>query len=91
MSYVTPSNKICNYGTIVVGLSDHFLVFCTRKVTRGQINKHNTVEIRCMKITVLIPLLTSCLMQIGLVSTMLRMQMNHGAHSNQHFCLSLIV
>ena len=43
------SNKICNYGTIVVGLSDHFLVFCTRKVTRGQINKHNTVEIRCMK------------------------------------------
>ena len=43
------SNKICNYGTIVVGLSDHFLFFCTRKVTRGQINEHNTVEIRCMK------------------------------------------
>ena len=42
-------NKICQAGVIETGLSDHFITYCTRKVIRGQINKHNTISIRSMK------------------------------------------
>ena len=31
------------------GISDHFITYCTRKIVRGQIGKHNTVKIRPMK------------------------------------------
>ena len=41
--------KVCQYGTIPVGLSDHFLTFCTRKTVRGSINKHKTTKIRSLK------------------------------------------
>ena len=43
------SSKICDFGTIVVGLSDHFMIYCTRKVTKGQIQGHKNVEIRSLK------------------------------------------
>ena len=43
------SEKICQFGTISLGLSDHCLVFVTRKVVKGQINKHNTVKLRSLK------------------------------------------
>ena len=33
----------------LLGLSDHNLIFCTRKISRGQINKYNTVKTRSMK------------------------------------------
>ena len=36
--------KICQSGTISIGLSDHFLTFMTRKVVKGQISKHNFVK-----------------------------------------------
>ena len=36
-------------GTIPIGLSDHFVTFCTRKVVRGTFNKHKTVKIRSLK------------------------------------------
>ena len=32
-----------------MGLSDHFLTFCTRKTVRGSINKHKTTKIRSLK------------------------------------------
>ena len=41
--------KICQSGTISIGLSDHFLTFMTRKVVKGQISKHNFVKIRSLK------------------------------------------
>ena len=47
--FVSDPNKICQSGTITVGLSDHLMIFCTRKTTKGQINKHNTIKIRSMK------------------------------------------
>ena len=40
--------KIVQSGTISLGLSDHNLIFCTRKISREQINKHNTVKTRYM-------------------------------------------
>ena len=43
------TEKICQSGTINIGLSDHSIIYCTRKVVRGQINKHNIIKIRSMK------------------------------------------
>ena len=31
------------------GLSDHYITFCTRKVVKEQIGKHNTIKIRSLK------------------------------------------
>ena len=41
--------KIVQSGTISLGLSDQNLIFCTRKISRGQINKYSTVKTRSMK------------------------------------------
>lgn len=41
--------KISQSGIIPVGISDHFPVFCTRKLNRVKFHKHNNVKIRCMK------------------------------------------
>jgi hypothetical protein len=43
------SDKICQSGTIDVGLSDHLLIYCTRKVVKKQFKKHNTVSMRSLK------------------------------------------
>ena len=43
------SEKICQFGTISLGLSDHCLIYATRKVVKGQINKHNTVKLRSLR------------------------------------------
>ena len=36
-------------GVIEVGLSDHQMIFCSRKILRSKFNKHNTVKIRSLK------------------------------------------
>ncbi|XP_071941144.1 uncharacterized protein [Antedon mediterranea] len=41
--------KILQYGTLNVGLSDHLITYCTRKIWRCQINRHNTIRIRSMR------------------------------------------
>jgi len=43
------TNKISQSGTINIGLSDHLLIYCTRKVVKGQVKHHNTVRIRSLK------------------------------------------
>ena len=43
------TEKICQSGVIKSGISDHYIIYRTRKVVRGQINTHNTVKIRSMK------------------------------------------
>ena len=43
------SEKICQFGTISLGLSDHFFIYATRKVVKGQINKNNTVKLRSLR------------------------------------------
>ena len=43
------SEKICQFGTISLGLSDHCLIYATRKVVKGQINKHNTVKLKSLR------------------------------------------
>ena len=42
-------DNIVQSGTISTGLSDPFLIFCTRKATRGVFNTHKTVNIRSLK------------------------------------------
>ena len=43
------SEKICQFGTISLGLSDHCLIYATRNVVKGQINKHNTEKLRSLR------------------------------------------
>ena len=47
--YSNNKNKISQSGVIETGISDHFMTYCTRKITRDQIGKHNPVKIRSMK------------------------------------------
>ena len=41
--------KISQKGTIDVGLSDHQLIYCTRKVLRTKLNMHNQTQVRSLK------------------------------------------
>ena len=43
------SEKIFQSGIIDCGMSDHQLIFCTRKVKRARFNKHNNVFLRSLK------------------------------------------
>jgi hypothetical protein len=46
---VSDEDKVTQSGVIPCAFSDHYVVFCTRKLNRGQYNKHNVTQIRCMK------------------------------------------
>ena len=46
---VSDPEKVCQSGVICVGISDHLLTYCTRKVTRAYVNKHKTIRIRSSK------------------------------------------
>jgi len=43
------SEKISQQGIIDVGLSDHQLIYCTRKIKRTKHNKHNQIKVRSLK------------------------------------------
>ena len=47
--YANNSNNISQSGVIETGISDHFMIYCTRKVTRSQADKCNSIKIRSMK------------------------------------------
>ena len=42
-------NEIIQSGIIHIGISEHFLTFCTRKVGKEQFHSHNNVTIRSLK------------------------------------------
>lgn len=46
---ISDKYKLCNSGLIVIGPSDHSLIFCARKVVKGAINKHNSIKVRSLK------------------------------------------
>ena len=41
--------KILQKGVIDVGLSDHQLIYCTRKISRTKTNRHNQIRVRSLK------------------------------------------
>ena len=41
--------KISQKGVIDVGLSDHQLIYCTRKILRTKFNMHNQIRVRSLK------------------------------------------
>jgi hypothetical protein len=43
------NERICQSGTIDIGISDHSAIYCTRKVVRGMLKDNNSVKIRSMK------------------------------------------
>ena len=43
-------SKICQSGILSIGLSDHFAIYCTRKVLKSQIGRsHNVIKIRSLR------------------------------------------
>lgn len=46
---ISDTDKISQSGVLDLGISDHCLTYCTRKVLKTTINSHNTVKIRSMK------------------------------------------
>ena len=46
---VTDHEKVCQSGVLTVGISDHLITYCTRKVNKAPVNKHNTVRMCCSK------------------------------------------
>ena len=43
------SHKISQHGVIGLGLSDHQLIYCTRKTTRTKSHEHTFIKIRSFK------------------------------------------
>ena len=43
------SEKVTQVGVIELGLSDHDLIYCTRKIVRKKYFEHNTVSLRSLK------------------------------------------
>jgi hypothetical protein len=41
--------KNCQSGVLNMGISDHFIVYCTRKLPKSSFNKHNNVKVRSVK------------------------------------------
>ena len=47
--FVSDSGKICNSGVLDYCISDHQLIYCTRKCVKTPFSKHSTVTIRMSK------------------------------------------
>ena len=46
---VSDEEKISQSGVILIGISDHFLTYCTRHSPKTKFNKHNTICSRSRK------------------------------------------
>ena len=47
--FSSDKTKISQSGVIPIGIRDHFMTYCTRKVSRSIFNKHKTSTIRSLK------------------------------------------
>ena len=47
--YTNDRSKISQSGVIESGISDHYITFCTRKILKNPIGKHNKINTRSMK------------------------------------------
>jgi len=70
--------RLSQYGVISVGLSDHFMTFCTRKISKQTFNKHYFSKVRCIKNIQVRYSLISYKMLIGVNVFMLKMLTMHG-------------
>ena len=46
---VSDCDKVVQSGVLKTSLSDHFAIYCTRKISRPSIGTHNTVKLRSLK------------------------------------------
>ena len=46
---VSDVDKISQQGVLPSGLSDHFMIYCTRKIVKSLLNNHHTTIIRSKK------------------------------------------
>ena len=42
-------DRLSQSGTISIGLSDHFMTYCTRKIPKQTLSKHYFSKVRCVK------------------------------------------
>ena len=42
-------DNILQHGVIPTGLSDHYLIFCSRRISKGHFKNHSTVKVRSLK------------------------------------------
>ena len=42
-------DRVSQSGVIEIGLSDHMLIYCTRKITKKKCSEHKCIHIRSMK------------------------------------------
>ena len=47
--FVSHTERVAHSGVVDIGISDHSLVFCTRKIVRGFNKGHKTIQIRSLK------------------------------------------
>ena len=43
------NENLSQHGTIPIGLSDHFMIFCSRRISNCHFKSHNTTKIRSLK------------------------------------------
>ena len=48
-NFTNSSEKVSQKGVIDVGISDHQLIYCTRKIKRIKHNVHNQIQVRSLK------------------------------------------
>ena len=48
LTLVSDTDKISQRGVLDLGISDHCLIYCSKKVLRNTINSHNTIKIRSL-------------------------------------------
>ena len=73
-----------------MGMSDHLLTYCTRKVTRAYVNKHKTIRIRSSKKYSQEQFIHNLMKQTGLMFLIQSMLTWHGLGLNQFLYPSLI-
>ena len=47
--YVSDKDRIAQSGVLNLGVSDHCVIFCTRKIVKGLFRRHNTTVVRSLK------------------------------------------
>ena len=75
--------KVVQQGSICIGLSDHNLIYCIRKVSKIPMNRHNTVKIRSLKNYCQKDFTSKVEMLIGAVFCVLEMLKGHRHYWDQ--------
>ena len=69
--FIHSTKKIFQYGIIYSGISDHQLIFCTRKINLVEFNKHDNMLLRSLNSFMTEVLITKKPVRSGLIGKLL--------------------